>query len=183
MPNVTFVLVIILALMLWRSVFVVLHRRNVRRETAEPHQRYDNTLHRRFRILERAYAGVIAEDGFDTASDEVCPSDGSNRAETHLHRIVSLIGAKRMGNRYALNIGKTIFHVRDRYVWRLPDSTNPECGANETCFYCVHKGMPREEELAIVLLQLKNNPALFDKWVRQNGQAFKADGQVFTRAQ
>ena len=43
--------------------------------------------------------------------------------------------------------------------------------------------MPREEEIATVLLQLKNNPALFDKWVIRNGLAFKADGQVFTGGQ
>ena len=183
MSNVTLVLVIIAALVLWRSVFAALHRGNVLGETAGPHPHYDNTLQRRFRILERAYAGGIEESGFDAESDEACLSDGGNRAKTYLRRIVSLAGARRMGNRYVLNVGKTIFHVRDRYVWRLPDSTNPECGANETCFYCVHKGMSREEEIAIVLLQLKNNPALFDKWVRQNGLAFKADGQVFTRAQ
>jgi hypothetical protein len=39
------------------------------------------------------------------------------------------------------------------------------------------------EETASVLLQLKNNPGLFDKWARRNGLAFKADGEVFTRAQ
>lgn len=183
MLNVTLVLVIILALMLWRSVFAVLQRRNVRRETAGPHPHYDNTLQRRFRILERACAGVIAENGFDGESDEVSLSDGSNRAKTYLRRVLSLTGARRMGNRYILNVGKTIFHVRDRYVWRLPDSTNPECGYNETCFYSVHKGTPREEEIATALLQLKNNPALFDKWARRNGLAFKADGQVFTHAQ
>ena len=59
----------------------------------------------------------------------------------------------------------------------------PERGYDEACFYSVHKGMPREEEIATVLLQLANNPALFDKWAVQNGLAFKADGQVFTRAQ
>lgn len=164
-------------------LFAVLHRRNLLRETAGPHPHYDNALQRRFRILERAYAGVTAENGFDTASDELCVSDESNRAEKYLRRIVSLTGARRMGNRYTLNVGKTIFHVRDRYVWRLPDSTNPECRYNETCFYSAHKGMPRQEEIATVLLQLKSNPALFENWVRQNGLAFKADGQVFTHAQ
>lgn len=182
MPNVTLVLLIIVAVMLWGSVFTVLHRRSLLRETAAPHPQYDNTLQLRFSMLERVYAGVIAENGFDPEADEVCLSDGSSRAKTYLRRIVSLAGARRMGNRYVLNVGKTMFHVRDRYVWRLPDSTNPECEVSETCFYSAHKGMPREEEIATVLLQLKNNPALFDKWVRQNGQAFKADGQVFTRA-
>lgn len=152
MPNVMLVLVIILALMLWRSVFAVLHRRTVLRETG-PHPHYENALRRRFRILERAYAGVIAENGVDLGSDEVCLSDGRSRANSFLRRIVALTGARRMGNRYILKVGKTIFHVRDRYVWRLPDSTNPECGYNETCFYPVHKGMPREEEIAAALLQ------------------------------
>jgi len=42
--------------------------------------------------------------------------------------------------------------------------------------------MPKAEEIATALLQLTNNPALFDKWAVQNGLAFKADGQVFSRA-
>jgi len=44
----------------------------------------------------------------------------------------------------------------------------------------VHISMPKAEEIATALLQLTNNPALFDKWAVQNGLAFKADGQVFT---
>jgi hypothetical protein len=42
--------------------------------------------------------------------------------------------------------------------------------------------MPKAEQIATALLQLRNNPALFDRWAAQSG-AFKADGQVFTRAQ
>jgi len=60
--------------------------------------------------------------------------------------------------------------------------TYPECAYEETCFYPLHKGMPKEEEIATALLQLTNNPALFDRWAAQNGLAFKADGQVFTPA-
>jgi hypothetical protein len=60
--------------------------------------------------------------------------------------------------------------------------SNPKCGYEETCFYPAHKEMPKAEQIATALLQLKNNPALFDGWAAQNG-AFKADGQVFTRAQ
>ncbi len=41
--------------------------------------------------------------------------------------------------------------------------------------------MPRAEEIATVLLQLRNNPELFDKWSMQNGLAFKSDGEVFNR--
>jgi hypothetical protein len=42
--------------------------------------------------------------------------------------------------------------------------------------------MPKAEQIATVLLQLKNNPALFDRWAVQNGVAFKADSQVFSGA-
>ena len=42
--------------------------------------------------------------------------------------------------------------------------------------------MPKAEQIATALLQLTNNPALFDKWAVQGGLTFKADGQVFTRA-
>ena len=183
MPDVMLLVVMILALMLWRSIFAVRHWRNGLREAAGPHPHHDNALQRRFRILERACGGVIAENGFDTGSDEVCLSDEGSRAKTYLRRIVALTGARRMGSRYILHVGKTIFHARDRYVWRLPNSTNSQSGYNETCFYSAQKGMPREEEIATVLLQLKNNPALFDKWVIRNGLAFKADGQVFTGGQ
>ncbi len=175
--------IMFLALMLWRSVFAVLHRRPLLREIAAPGRHYDNALEWRFRILERACAGVIAENGFDMGSDGVCLSGGRSRAKIYLRRIVALTGGTQTDNGYVLDVGETRFRVRDRYIRRLRDSTNPECGYEETCFYPVHKGMPREEEIATVLLQLKNNPALFDKWAVQNGLAFKADGQVFSRAQ
>jgi len=58
----------------------------------------------------------------------------------------------------------------------------PQCGYDETCWYRVHKGVPRAEEIASALLQLNNNPRLFDKWAMKNGLAFKANGQVFSHA-
>jgi hypothetical protein len=182
MPNVILVVVMILALMVWRSAFAVLRRRRVLRKTTEPHPHYDNALQRRFLILEQACAGVIAENGFDPCSDEICLSDRRSRAKTYLRRTIALTGAGRMDNGYILDAGSARFHVRDRYVRRLRDSTDPQCGYEETCFYCVHKGMPREEEIATVLLQLRNNSALFDRCAAQCG-AYKADGQVFARAQ
>ncbi len=183
MANVILVVLMVLALMVWRSMFAVLHRRNAFRETARPHPHYDNVLRGRFRILERAYAGVIAENGFDRDSDETCPSGGRCRAKTYLRRVVALTGGTQTDDGYILDVGKTRFHVRDRYVRRLRDAINPECEYDETCFYSVQRRMAREEEIATVLLQLKNNPALFDKWAIRDGAAFKADGQVFTRAQ
>ncbi len=175
--------IMFLALMLWRSVFAALHRRPLLREIAAPQRHYDNALEQRFLILERACAGVIAENGFDAVLDGVCLSDGRSRAKTYLRRIVALTDATQMGDEYVLDVGTTRFHVRDRYVRRLRDAADPKCRYEETCFYPVHKGMPKVEEIATALLQLANNPALFDKWAVQNGQAFKPDGQVFSRAQ
>jgi len=39
--------------------------------------------------------------------------------------------------------------------------------------------MPKAEQIATALLQLKNNPALFDEWAAQKSLTFKADGQIF----
>lgn len=168
MPNVILLLVMILALMLWRSVFAAMHRKDILRETGlRPH--HGNALQRRFRALE-------------VGSQEMRRSDRSRRAKTYLRRIAALTGATQTDEAYILDVGKTRFYVRDRYVRRLRDATNPECGYDETCFYCLNKTMPRAEETASALLQLKNNPRLFDKWAKQHGLAFKADGEVFTRA-
>jgi hypothetical protein len=43
-----------------------------------------------------------------------------------------------------------------------------------------HQEMPAAEKIATALLQLKNNPRLFDRWVSRSG-AFKADGALFSR--
>ena len=43
--------------------------------------------------------------------------------------------------------------------------------------------MPKVEEIATALLQLANNPVLYDKWAVKNGLPLKADGHVFTHAQ
>jgi hypothetical protein len=49
----------------------------------------------------------------------------------------------------------------------------------ETCFYSGFQGMPKIEQIATALLQLWNNPQLFDRWSQQRDIAIKADGQVF----
>jgi hypothetical protein len=109
--------------------------------------------------------------------------DRKDRAKRFLRRIVALTGATQMGNVYVLEVGTMRFHVEYRYVSRLRDMTDPGCALEETCFYPVHKGMPKAEEIATALLQLMNNPALFDRWAVRNGQSIKADGQVFSHGQ
>jgi hypothetical protein len=174
--------IMFLALMVWRSVFAVLHRRPLRREIAAPHRHYDNALEQRFLILERACAGIIAENGFDAVPDGVCLSNGRSRAKTYLRRVAALTGATQMGNSYVLDVGTTRFYVRNRYIRRMRDVTDPKCAYEETCFYSAHKEMPQSEHIATALLHLKNNPALFDRWAAQSG-AFKADGHAFSPAQ
>ena len=108
--------------------------------------------------------------------------DRKERAKAYLRRIAALTGATQTGSAYVLDVGKMRFRVRDRHVSRLRDITDPGCALEETCFYPVHIGMPKAEEIATALLQLMNNPTLFDRWAAQSG-AYKADGQAFSPAQ
>jgi hypothetical protein len=174
-------LIALLSLIVWRLVFAGLHRRLLVKTTDQQQQRRANILAQGFHALDLARAAVIPDNRLENGSDAV-PVTPQDRAKTYLRRIAALTGATQIDDAYVLDIGKMRFHVRDRYVGRLRDVSNLECGYEETCFYPVHKGMPKAEEIATALLQLTNNPALFDKWAVQNGLAFKADGQVFTRA-
>jgi hypothetical protein len=183
MATLTLSVIAFLALIVWRFVFSDLQRRPVVREIDAPQQQDNNFLEQGFRILEPAGTAVIAGDRFENSSDGVDPIDRKDRAKTYLRRIVALTGATQMGSGYVLDVGKTRFHVRDRYVRRLRDVNNPKCTYELTCFYSAHEEMPKAEQIATALLQLKNNPSLFDKWAVQGSLAFKADGQVFTRAQ
>lgn len=103
------------------------------------------------------------------------------RARVYLRRILVVTGATRMDDGYSLNARNVQFQLRDRFVRRLHNPNDPAAGFEETCFYLAHSAMPNAEKIATVLLQLSSNPALFDKWARQNGVAFKADGSVFER--
>jgi len=103
------------------------------------------------------------------------------RAEAFLQRILALTGAKKVDGAFVLNAGTVQFQLRDRFIRRLQNPNDPKSPYEETCFYLVHNGMPKVEEIATALLHLSNNPALFDKWALQNGVAFKADGKVFDR--
>jgi hypothetical protein len=103
------------------------------------------------------------------------------RAEAFLRRILALTGATKADGAYVLNVGKVQFQLRDRFIRRLQNPQDPKSPYEETCFYLVHNGMPKVEEIATALLHLSNNPGLFDKWALQNGVAFKADGKVFDR--
>jgi hypothetical protein len=179
MVSTTLSLIAFFALVAWRFVFTGLRRRPLAREIATPRQQHNNVLERGLHILDLAGVAVIPGDRLTNGSDGVHPITPKDRAKTYLRRIVALTGATRTGNAYLLDVGTTRFHVRDRYVGRTQDVTDPRCAYEETCFYSAHKEMPKSEQIATALLQLKNNPALFDRWAAQ-GWAFKADGQTFS---
>jgi hypothetical protein len=168
-----------LALVVWRCVFAGPHRRPLLRAIALKRQRHSNLLTEVLHISGLGGAAVIADSPFEDSADDLDRIDRKDRAKGYLQRIAALTGATQTGDAYVLDVGKMRFHVRHRYVRRVRDTTDPECALEETCFYPVQKGMPKAEEIATALLQLTNNPGLFDKWAAQNG-AFKADGQVFS---
>src|SRR5713101_8049985 len=170
-----------LALIGWRFVLADLWRGLLVREIDAPQRRHNGFLHQRLHILDRAGVRILAGN-LANGSDGVDPVGRKYRAQRYLRRIVALTGATPMGSGYALDVGTTRFEVRGRYVRRVRDMTDPKCAYEETCFYSTDKGMPKAEQIATVLLQLTNNPALFDKWAAQRGLMFKADGQVFTGA-
>jgi len=171
-----------LALVVWRFVFAGAHRRPLTRAIAPRQQRHSDFLAEGPHILEPGGAPVIADGLLENGADDLDRLDPEDCAKRYLQRIAALTGAAQMGDTYVLDVEKTRFYVRTRYVKRLRDTADPECAFEETCFYPLHKDMPLAEEIATALLQLKNNPALFDKWAAQSG-AFRADGQAFRPTQ
>jgi hypothetical protein len=171
-----------LALVVWRFVFAAAHRRPLAGVIAPRQQRHNNLLAEGLHILGLGGAAVIADGRLENSADDVDRLDPKDRAKRYLRRIATLTGATQMDDTYVLDIENVQFQVRHRYVKRLRDTTDPECTFEETCFYPVHKDMPKAEEIATALLQLKNNPALFDQWAAQSG-AYRADGQAFRPTQ
>jgi hypothetical protein len=170
-----------LTLTLWRVVFTRMGRGRLVRGTEAPRRRQNALLEQGVRILDLPGLTLAAGE-LENHADGADFEDREYRAQGYLRRIVALTGATQMGSGYALDVGTTRFQVRDRYVRRMRDVTDPQCVYEETCFYPAHKEMPKAEQIGTALLQLKNNPPLFDGWAAQNGLALKADGQVFTRA-
>jgi hypothetical protein len=165
----------------WKFVFTGVGRKWLVGEIDAPRRRQDGLLGQGLHILDPAGLTLVAGE-FENRVDGAEPIGQEYRAQSYLRRIVVLTGATQRGNSYVLDVGKTEFSVRNGYVRRLRDVTDPKCKYEETCFYSAYKGMPKAKQIATVLLLLTNNPALFDKWAAQSG-AYKADGQVFTSAQ
>ena len=101
-----------------------------------------------------------------------------SRADMYLRRVVALTGARKNGNNYFLDVGTIRFQVWDRFIVRRRDNGDPK--GEETCFGPAFQSMPKPERIATALLQVHNNPGLFEKWAKKDS-AFKADGQPFRR--
>jgi hypothetical protein len=164
MAPIILVVIALLALTVWRFLFTALRLRPSVRAIALQQRRHNNPLEDGPRISDTRDADKL---------------DRQDRAKSYLRRIAALTCATQMDDAYVLDVGTMRFQVRDRHVSRLRDMTDPKCASEKTCFYLVHKGIPKEEEIATALLQLASNPALFDKWAVRNELAIKADGQVF----
>jgi hypothetical protein len=169
-------LIALLVLIIWRLVFTGILRWPLGTGIATRNQPHHSLLQQHLHRRDPAGAVVIQDNRFENTSNGVHAVKREYRAKIYLRRIVALTGATQKGNSYVLDVGITRFSVRDGYVARLRDATDPSCIYRETCFYSAQRGMPKAEQIAAALLQLKNNPALFDKWVAQDGLMFKADG-------
>jgi hypothetical protein len=176
-------LIFFLALLAWRLGFIGLRPRPLVRQIHPGGQVHSITASR-LTFLCRSDMGEVVYNRFQNGWNSVS-SGGSKkeRAEKYLLRIVALTGAAPMGNGYVLDVGATRFHVREGHVGQLRDLNDSECQYKETCFYLVNRDMPKAERVGTALLQLANNPSLFEKWAVQDGLKIKADGQVFTRVE
>jgi hypothetical protein len=181
MVRVALYLIPFLALTLRRLVFAGMGREWPVGEIDPPRPRQNGPLEQVLCILDPVGLTLVAGE-LENRADAADPVERKYRAKRYLRRIVALTGATQIGGGYTLHVGTTRLQVRDGYVRRVQNVTNPKCGYEETCFYPAHKEMPKAEQIATALLQLKSNPALFDGWAARNG-AFKANGQVFTRVQ
>jgi len=171
-----------LALFLWRIMFSGMERGWLLAEHDVLRRRQNDFFGQGFHIIDPA-RGILVADELENPADGADPFDRKYRAQNYLRRIVALTGATQKGNCCFLDVDKTQFCIRSGYVTRLQDVADPKRACEETCFYPAYKDMPKAEQIATALLQLKNNPALFDRWAVERSLAFKADGQVFTRTQ
>jgi hypothetical protein len=156
------------ALVVWRVVFMLLRLRAL--PAATPPQRHPQWLLPRVDLMTGSGWGV----GFP-------PIDlvrAGSRAEMYLRRVIALTGATQNGNTYILDVGTIRFEVWDSFITRLRGSDRRY--DEETCFGPAFQGMPKAEKIATALLQLRNNPGLFEKWAKKDS-AFKPDGQPFRR--
>src|SRR5712692_2814503 len=99
----------------------------------------------------------------------------AQRAAEYLKRVAALTGAEQVrGDSYWLRAGRRHFLVDSKFVRLISHD------GKSTCFSVAgDPDMPGAEAVASALLQLKNNPRLFEKWRELQGYTFKANGKMF----
>ena len=99
----------------------------------------------------------------------------AQRAAEYLRRVAALTGAERVrSDSYWLRAGHRNFLVDYKFVRLISHH------GKSTCFsVAADSDMPGAEAVASALLQLKNNPRLFEKWRELHGYTFKANGKMF----
>jgi hypothetical protein len=172
MERAILIAIALFALAAWRVVFMLRQQRQTPLPSATPPPRQSkDRQHRPHWLLPcvELTTGSGLGPGFVRAG---------SRADMYLRRVIALTGARKNGNNYFLNVGTIRFQVWDRFIVRLPNSDDPKVA--ETCFGPAFQSMPKAERIATALLQLHDNPGLFEKWAKKD-RAFKADGQPFRR--
>src|SRR3984893_19178526 len=114
-----------LAMTLRVFVFIGMGREWLVGEIDAPRPRQNGPLEQGLYILDSVDLTLVA-GALENRADGADPVDRKYRAQRYLRRIVALAGATQMGCGYALDVGTTRFHVRDRYVRRMQDVTNPK---------------------------------------------------------
>ena len=143
----TLSLIPFLALTLWRFVFTRPRGGWLVREIDAPRPRQNGLLGQGLHILDPTGLAVIVGNRFEGGSIGLEPLDRKDRAKTYLRRIVALTGTTQTDSGYVLDVGTTRFQVRDRYVRRVQDVTNPKCAYEGTCFIPRAKRCQRRSKL------------------------------------
>jgi len=98
----------------------------------------------------------------------------AERAAEYLERITGLVGAEQDdAGAHHLTAGRTHFLVDYNYVHVILPR-----GESTYFSVVVYPDIPCAEMVASALLQLKNNPRLFEKWRERQGDPFKANGEI-----
>jgi hypothetical protein len=182
MESAILTVIAVLSFTVWRFVFTALRRRIPAGAIAGPRGENGNLALQGRRLWGLPSVELILESGWEAGFNRAGIAQAESRADMYLHRVIALTGATQEGNSYFLDVGTIRFEVGDRFIKRLRDSSDPKGKYEETCFYSTLRGVPRAELIAAALLQLRNNPGLFEKWAEKD-RAFKADGQPFRHAQ
>ena len=102
----------------------------------------------------------------------------TERATEYLQRVAELTGAKQDAHgKYRLRAGRKRFLVDSEFIHVISRYGKSTCFSVPAC-----PDMPSAEVIATALLQLKNNPKLFEKWREWPTYRFKPNGKMFRGA-